>query len=330
MNREDLEENLITAVNYIDKGQYDRFEQMMQTSLKVSDEEIQDYKNKGFHADFEKSPDEKIKYFLADYVQTLAGMEYLEQNNLIPKDYFTDENRVSDPVLHFASLEQIDFYVAHGTDVNARAIAENATTLDYAVLEKTPEAVEKLLSVGCVTARGKKIGFGIDSEDEEIQPLLRNVAVLLKHDFKPEKGWFAELSRDKNKYLFKKYPDLMAEIMSYDDRTNIQKVKDRIRDKNKQKEQRKENLEQLKSMTHDIKSGMKITRGKDYDYLSEEARRHSHTKANIEDIEDIIYKYKVSHSDEMKNAKDNDIIAYDERKNKVITVKFTKDNGIEK
>ena len=122
----------------------------------------------------------------------------------------------------------------------------------------------------------------------------------------------------------------MAEIMSYDDRTNIQKVKDRIRDKNKQKEERRENLKQVKSMTHDIKLGMKITEGKDYDYLSEEARRHAHTKKNIEDSWNLGYKYVVSNSEEMKNAKDNDIIAYDRRKRKVITVKFPKDNGIEK
>ncbi len=233
-NVDDTDEQKIkTAAEYIDKGQYTDFEKIKKELDVIDSNNEEAYKNHYY-------PERNNVYsLLTDMVQTLAGIEYLAQKKLIPEDYFTDEDRTSDPVLSFASQEQIDFYVAHGVDINSEAIWAKMTTLDLAIYDiEPPEKIEKLIDVGCNRSGGNKIYNNLEQlnsseySEDEIHNALKTAALLLKCGFKPERGFFEGLS--KNSEIVKDYPDLVSNIMSFDKRTDAKKAKDRIYDKKKE------------------------------------------------------------------------------------------------
>ena len=233
-NVDDTDEQKIkTAAEYIDKGQYADFEKIKKELDVIDSNNEEAYKNHYY-------PERDNVYcLLTDTVQTRAGIEYLAQKKLIPEDYFTDEDRTSDPVLSFASQEQIDFYVAHGVDINSEAIWAKMTTLDLAIYDlEPPEKIEKLIDVGCNRSGGNKIYNNLEQlnsseySEDEIHNALKTAALLLKRGFKPERGFFEGLS--KNSEIVKGYPELVSDIMALDKRTDAEKAKDRICDKKKE------------------------------------------------------------------------------------------------
>ncbi len=215
------------APKYIDKGRYQEFEKMVE---------------KGF--------DPLSKYvgsYLIDDVRTLSGAEYLDKKGLIPEGYFTEyDEKIEEPPLFRASLEQIDFYIAHGAD----ATAENnmgQTLPDKMIYSACPvESIKKVCEAG-----GR-----ISEPEDTVEMLVRRVT----KDYAYQLRYYGEKSvknaldtisfmieivgpsKDlnvliSNPELFEKYPEQMQKIFG-----NEVKVKEQLaRIKSKKEQQRKIN-----------------------------------------------------------------------------------------
>ena len=189
---------LMRAAKLIDAGRYDDFEEM---------------KKKGFY--------EMRDFSLLDYVTTLSGAEYLEKQNLIPEGYFTD-SRKDFPVLSKASSEQIDFYIAHGADVNASPY-DCCSLLDWMIIRgDSVDDVKKVFDAGgrSYKSTAQLLNEIINDEGvlncskEYVGNVLNCVAFLLSRKEKVSKNFFNKLSQKEE--LFERYPELMGKIMAYD------------------------------------------------------------------------------------------------------------------
>lgn len=136
---------LSLAAKFIDSEQYDKFESMsfehMDKDFFVEKdpemEEIMEYNTKGI---------DNISSAIMQRVRTLKGAQYMVDNGKIQNEYFTNDYMGA---LNTASLEQLDFFVKQGANINAGAamvmpygeLSEDFTLLDFYTQEDTPESL---------------------------------------------------------------------------------------------------------------------------------------------------------------------------------------------
>ena len=99
------------AGEYIDSGQYDKFEKM---DFKDIDGRL--FNNfLIFHSALPADAD-RVPYLIMNEVKTLEGAKYLEKKGLIPSDYFSNQKLEN---IFKASTEQLGFYAAKGANLNS-------------------------------------------------------------------------------------------------------------------------------------------------------------------------------------------------------------------
>lgn len=214
------EAKLRLAAKFIDTEQYNKFEKMnLDLAQSFEDDPYNEYPS---------CLTEPSSYAITDLVKTLKGIQYLEQKNLIPEDYFTSPDPTK-LVLLYASPEQIDFYINHG-DVNQKETIFNDTVLDRMIqLSYQPDIVEKILKAGGIKTNNQPLDtlierltseeeyeYGCKQGKEYIETQLQNMDLLLKYNINPSsrKDVFKKLPH--NKDLAEKYPELFAKIMSHE------------------------------------------------------------------------------------------------------------------
>lgn len=228
------EGKILQAAELIDAGKYDEFQAMVD--------------KEGF----------KIESELIDEVKTLSGIEYLEKEKLIPDGYFTEYDKRNDyPPLYKAYPEQIDFYIAHGADVNAED-QFGQTVLHHMVYSSRPaESIDKICKAGGSSDENllglllERVTSDYDYQliyygEKSIERSLENIAVLLKNGYKPD-YYNSYVPRDKkgnflydgkydvvnenreffdkilgNKKLTEQYPELIDKILSYEEKDYLQ------------------------------------------------------------------------------------------------------------
>ncbi len=166
------------AAKFIDEEQYDEFKDMMA---------------KGF--------DPQAEFYdlvLMDRVKTLKGAEFMKAEGLIPSGYFTQGFTNSrDASLLYAYPEQIDFYIAHGADVNAKDNFGQSVLNHMLYCSCPTEAIEKVVNAGgdisdCEKARDLLVGRvteGFEGQLHEygkqsIGRTLENINLLTKYGYK--------------------------------------------------------------------------------------------------------------------------------------------------
>lgn len=236
---------VMIAAKYIDDEQYDNFQFMIDSGF---DPHLEPWNGRN----------------LMDNVKTLKGIEYLDKNGLIPAEYFT-EARVELPLCR-AYPEQIDFYIKHGADVNAKD-RFGQTVLDHMVYCSYPaESIDKICKAGGKSYENplgllvERVTYNYDEQlqkygEKSIERSLENIAVLLKNGYEADyyrryvprdkKGEFLydaeydikNVNRrffDKirgNKQLAEKYPELIDEIMSFDKKDSLQEKMNTLHEK---------------------------------------------------------------------------------------------------
>ncbi len=198
------DKELLVAAKFIDEGRYDEFQEM---------------REKGFDPLYQGYGPE----YLLDVVKTLAGAEYLEKEKLIPDGYFTEY----DKRLYRAYPEQMDFYIAHGADVNAED-SFGRTVLDNMIYASRPvESIKKVYQTGeFITDPEDSVEMLLDRftvdygyqvacyGEGSIKRNLNNFSFLIKEGI-------AEKPKDldrliSNPELFEKYPETMKELFADD------------------------------------------------------------------------------------------------------------------
>ena len=196
------------AAKFIDEGRYDEFQEMRDKGFDSLDEE--NY----FHQP------------LIYCVRTLKGAEYLDQKGLIPEGYFT-ANTHDDPILLGASSEQIDFYIAHGADVNAENY-NGDRVLNLMLYDSYPiEMVKKVYQAGgyfdeyfdsgrkvfdnCLI--WKPIELNAKGDKAGAKNSLDAIAFLIKENLVSTEKLDLLLSSPD---LFEKYPETMKELFADD------------------------------------------------------------------------------------------------------------------
>ncbi len=172
------------ATKFIDFGQYDKFEDM---DFKYVDKEFFEYCVP--FSVIEESIDQ-TPYIIADNVKTLKGLQYLDKNGKIPNDYFSNDDRHS---IENASLEQLEFYVKHGSNINAVIdwweygydATENRSVLDKYIMDNSDDSLEymkKIIELGGKRGDGELISsycYWFSYEHEGIPQLFREKINLL-------------------------------------------------------------------------------------------------------------------------------------------------------
>lgn len=205
--------------------------------------EFQNMKRNGFNPKTTAFEDGYTEKHLIDFVDTLSGAKYLDFNNLIRSDYFTNYNpEYQLPPLCRASDEQIDFYIAHGADVNA-VNEYKETVLDMMLLPRgnmkshSVESAKKIYEAGGIstfndeesaewlikrfidassdytTISGKTANeLTVNYGKNAIKNSLDNIAFFLEKGIMPRpKNLEALLSHPE---WFEKYPETMKKIFS--------------------------------------------------------------------------------------------------------------------
>ena len=170
------EDKILQAAELIDAGKYKEFQAM------VDKEEF-------------KNESELIE--LVDNVKTLSGIEYLEKEKLIPDGYFTEYENQFNPPLYWAYPEQIDFYIAHGADVNAEDQFGQTLLHQMVYASRPAESIDKICKAGGSSDENLlglllervtyRYYFQLDIYGEKsIERSLENIVVLLKNGYTPD------------------------------------------------------------------------------------------------------------------------------------------------
>ena len=208
------------AARLIDEEQYDKFKQLKSNSWFNKDDVFYDnyrYENRY------KSLTAKVK--------TLKSLQFLEKENLLSKDYFTEFNSENEyPPLYNAYPEQIDFYIEHGAKVNETDINGHSILDSMLYASRPSESIDKICKAG------GKINTNIlddllqrvtdDYEyqrekygERSIERTLKNILTLKDNKVKMPDYLIVELVT--NKKLQKEYPNLIQEFMAKEDNLTV-------------------------------------------------------------------------------------------------------------
>ncbi|MBP5399337.1 MAG: hypothetical protein J6Y53_02845 [Alphaproteobacteria bacterium] len=144
------------AAKFIDSEQYDKFENM---SFEYISKEIFEYYVP--YPILKKSKDvDQTPYIIADKVKTMQGIQYMVGHNKINNDYFTDDSRHS---IENASLEQLEFYVSKGANINAvidyweygDEERQDRSVLDKYLMDTNGDSIEYMKKI--IELGGKKL-----------------------------------------------------------------------------------------------------------------------------------------------------------------------------
>ena len=139
------------AAKFVDSEQYDKFENMsfehVNKDFFVDEDEdvasVTEYATEGI---------DEISSAIMQRVKTLKGAQYLVDNGKIQSEYFTNDYMGA---LNNASLEQLEFFVKQGANINAGAaidmpygeLSQDYTLLDLYTEMDTPESLEYMKEI---------------------------------------------------------------------------------------------------------------------------------------------------------------------------------------